>query len=336
MGRPRRPWIKVLIDIVDSDKLHALPSDVARWGWIRVLVEAKTQRKMGIFGSRQHLRNILGQHGRFVGEYIKVELAHEVPTDAPIGCVTCRKWYPEARKGEVVIHDFRREQIDPTKTERGGEAEENPPNPRDNGEIPPRKTAADSRARGTTVTVTGISLRRESPSARDRASGAPDEPPDVQALLDRGWPAVTEAQRDVLFELADRHDQRGHEGEWAAEVIRAAPLDEDPLRALLDLDREWKANRRAEIDRQELEWKATKEAQRRALDNAYRPPVSSSPASKEARNDHQGTPRQGRGIGQGPGKSERAIAAELGVSRTTVWVDKQINAGDPRYVGAKS
>lgn len=270
MGRPRRPWIKLLVDVDKSDKIGALSCDASRWGWIRVLVAAKTQRKMGVFGSRRHLKNVIGQHGRYVGEYIGARLAHE----APLACADCRREYRDAEPGEVVVHDYRREQRDPTHNERQAaydaaetavsDAIPDAKRRRVSDAIPANNLTADSRARGTTVTVTGISSG-ESRRAR-QPNGRPDEPPDVQALLDRGWRSVSSGQRDMLFELADRHDRRGQEGQWAAGLIRATPLDEDPLEALRAADCDWKARRRAEVDREELEWKATKEAERRALE----------------------------------------------------------------------
>ena len=82
------------------------------------------------------------------------------------------------------------------------------------------------------------SLHRGSPLSQPGARREnAHEPPDVQALRARGWPRVTEAQRRVLYEIADRHDVAGRE--WAADVIRRTPPDEDPLQAVMAADREW-------------------------------------------------------------------------------------------------
>lgn len=67
-------WITVDTGLGKHPKMAALPSDAARWGWIRVLCEAKEQRKPGTFASANHFRFVLARHGRFLPDYIKTGL----------------------------------------------------------------------------------------------------------------------------------------------------------------------------------------------------------------------------------------------------------------------
>lgn len=93
----------------------------------------------------------------------------------------------------------------------------------------------------TRIDETRISLRRES-RARPRV--------DVDALLERpGWTKVTRAQRRVLDEILTRHDVTGPE--FAAEVIRATPPDQDPLEAVMAADRMWQETQRRRADAEE-------------------------------------------------------------------------------------
>jgi hypothetical protein len=94
------------------------------------------------------------------------------------------------------------------------------------------------------------SLDRDSAGAR----------PDVQALLDRGWPKVTKAQRLVLDEVAGRHDRTGHG--FAAEVIRNTAPDADPLESVMAADRMWQAGQRQRADAEDQAWQRTKAEER--------------------------------------------------------------------------
>lgn len=224
-GESREPWVKIKVGLERSDKVGQLPNAAARWGWTRTLLQAKTQRRMGIFGSRRHLRDLLGAEGRYVGDFIAVGLAHEVPLPPKKGerpepwCASgrCQKDYADAKSGEVVVHDYRREQRDPTNADRqarhrAGERDddgddqeplglpEEPPPPRPsngggnansnaldnapsngaaNGPVTPEVTGY-SRARGTTATVTVTTRDSEVvPLGQEsaRATGNPSNEP---------------------------------------------------------------------------------------------------------------------------------------------------------------
>lgn len=110
----REPWIKVKVGTRRSPKLAALPSDTARLGYFYTLLEAKVQRSMGVFGSSFHFEDVMGRFGPFLADYVKAGLAHI----APDLCPECTARHRALPKGVVVIHDFLREQRDPTAADR--------------------------------------------------------------------------------------------------------------------------------------------------------------------------------------------------------------------------
>lgn len=115
MPPSRKPWIKVDADADESDKLAGLPNHNARWGWFRMMCRAKTQRRMGVFAGQGHLRQLLGTEGRYVPDMVRAGLLHVWPTD----CGRCASDYlGDVLDGEIVVHDYRREQRDPTNADR--------------------------------------------------------------------------------------------------------------------------------------------------------------------------------------------------------------------------
>lgn len=105
------PWWRIDCDTDESDKLARLPNDSARWAWFRVGCRAKTQRRMGVFAGTEHLATLLGRHGRYIPDLIRVGSVHVWP-DA---CDRCTDDYTgEAEAGDLVVHDYRRKQSDPT------------------------------------------------------------------------------------------------------------------------------------------------------------------------------------------------------------------------------
>lgn len=114
MPPSRRPWWRADATADEPDKLASLPSDGARWAWFRMMCRAKTQRRMGAFAGRSHLKGLLGSYGRHIPDLIRVGVAHDWPTD----CERCTADYSDASTGDVVVHDYRREQRDPTNADR--------------------------------------------------------------------------------------------------------------------------------------------------------------------------------------------------------------------------
>lgn len=280
----REPWIKLKVGTRRSGKLSTLPSDSARLGYIWLLLEAKVQRRLGVFDNRAHLLEVLGRFGRFLDAWIAAGLVHE----APGLCDDCKPRNAGVKRGQLVVHDYAKEQRDPSNADRQADYRANhrtdddvPPEPPEepddeaprNGDRNALRNAdrngkgngdrdatvtPDSRARGTTVTVTTTERisSGENPGARERA--------DVQALLDRGWPKVTRAQRKVLDELLTRHDMTGPA--FAAEVIRLTPPDRDPLAAVMDADRLWQDAQRAKTEADEAAWASAKAGERDGAD----------------------------------------------------------------------
>lgn len=115
MPPKHKPWWKVDADADESDKIGRLPSDAARWAWFRMGCKAKTQRRLGVFAGRSHLKSLIGSSGRFVPALVAAGLAHDWPTTCP----RCSQAYlSDATDGDLVVHDYRREQRDPTAADR--------------------------------------------------------------------------------------------------------------------------------------------------------------------------------------------------------------------------
>jgi len=269
----REPWVKVLVGARRSAKLAALPSDSARLGYFYLLLEAKVQRPMGVFESRAHLVDVMGRFGRYATDYVRVDVLHE----APVKCAKCKDRYGALRRGQLVVHDFLREQRDPTAADRqAGYRERLRDDHSDGGSdgdvtdsvtanVTPDVTATDtgdSRARAMTVTVTDSLL--QSTTEKRRGSRSPrevkGERADVAALLERGWKQVTAGQREVLDEVLGRHDVTGPE--FAAEVIRNTPPGDDPLQAVMKADALWQQSQRQRANAEEEAWQDAKAQER--------------------------------------------------------------------------
>lgn len=199
MARDNEPWVKVKIGVRRSGKLASLPSDSARLGYFYVLTEAKVQRHMGVFDNRAHFTEVLGRFGRWLPDYLRVGLVHE----APALCDECTKRNPRVKDAEIVVHDFQREQRDPTNAERQATYRETHRNGTSNsggdaevtstvtGKVTPKSThpvtptvTADSRAPESTatVTVTTTGLTRPSTSRGARAEGPVDPVDEGEAV----------------------------------------------------------------------------------------------------------------------------------------------------------
>jgi hypothetical protein len=114
MGSPREPWIKLRLGLRRSDKLSRLRSDSARLGYIYLLLEAKVQRRPGVFASPAHLAELLGRFASYIDAYIEVGLLHR----APALCPSCADRHEGAVAPELVVHDFAKDQRDPSNADR--------------------------------------------------------------------------------------------------------------------------------------------------------------------------------------------------------------------------
>jgi hypothetical protein len=202
MPRDREPWVKVKIGARRSGKIAGLPSDAARLGYFYTLLEAKVQRVMGVFDCRAHFVEVLGRFGRYLPDYLAAGLLHE----APALCPECKRRHRDAKRGQIIVHDYLREQRDPTNADRQaawrgahGDDENNADrngDERDNvtpsvtGSVtayPGVTVTADSRARGTTATGTTTGTTTERGSTEPSTGGGARtvglvDPPELEDL----------------------------------------------------------------------------------------------------------------------------------------------------------
>lgn len=280
MGRPRKPpAVLVDVDVRRSRKLAALPNDEARLGFFYVVLpEAKIADPPGQFASREHFRELAGRFDSYLDDYLRAGVLE------PAGklCPRClEKWSSmPPRRGALVVHDWHDHQYDPRKLERQREWDlaNRPPvgdeisDAISDGVSDAQSDVvsdADSRApvRGGTpdrVGPRGLNVERRTENGISHGEDSPPsgarERVDVAALLARGWPKVTRPQRKVLDEIAARHDVTGHA--FAAEAIRNARPDQDPLEAAMAADRMWQDAQRARADADEAEAARLKAAER--------------------------------------------------------------------------
>lgn len=170
MPRDREPWVKVKIGARRSGKLAGLPSDTARLGYFYTLLEAKVQRRMGVFDNRAHFVEVLGRFGKHLSSYLEVGLVHE----APGLCAECRRRHPNAKKGQIVVHDYLREQRDPTNADRQAAWRESHGDDGDNDNRNADRNGSDEAFVTPTVTegVTGSGTPTVTPDSRARAATA--------------------------------------------------------------------------------------------------------------------------------------------------------------------
>lgn len=231
-ARDREPWIKVKIGIRRSGKLAALPSDTARLGWLYVLVEAKVQRTLGTFDNRAHFSEVMGRFGRYLDQYVEVGLIHV----APALCPECGPRHSTARRGEVIVHDYLKEQRDPTNADRQAvwraNQKEDEAGPTVTASITPPVTpgitdeagptvTADSRARGTTATATATTTENEEvplPESEPHANGKGTR--SVKGFTSVGTvvTSLAEATDDwkQMLTLAERDEWSSYGPEWDA------------------------------------------------------------------------------------------------------------------------
>lgn len=212
------------------DQVHPDPG-----GFVRLLCAAARQPQRGRFSSRALLDGILGK-----GLVNRLALRKDiVPIDDG-------KWYvagwDEWQEGDLTVGERQRRIRDRRVT--------SPLPDRDSGVTPP------------VVDRDPPSRQRDSKTGGFRQESRSKENPAIAALLARRWPKVTQRQRDMLWEIADRHDDRGHEGEWAAAIIEACPENVDPIATVKNTDAAWQRDRRSEADAAEKAWAAEKAAER--------------------------------------------------------------------------
>lgn len=67
-------WITLDVGLPKHPKIAELSSDGARFGWIVILCEAKSQRSPGSFSSERHFREVAGRFAKYLPEYLTARL----------------------------------------------------------------------------------------------------------------------------------------------------------------------------------------------------------------------------------------------------------------------
>lgn len=101
----RDPHVLVSARIGSNEKLLALPSHRARWGWIVMLGQAKLQRPPGVFTSIAQVRFLAGEFRDCVSHWIDVRLLHAGLVARE--CQKCAAAYPTIEDPWFVVHNFR-------------------------------------------------------------------------------------------------------------------------------------------------------------------------------------------------------------------------------------
>lgn len=203
MPPSREPWIKLKLGTRRSDKLAQLPDADARLAYIWMLLEAKVQRRMGVFAGRAHLVAMVAEAAPYVDHYLRVGLIHV----APDLCPSCAREHEpdELGAGDVVVHDHLVEQRDPTNADRQAAWRD-----RRRGKVTvhsvtdPLDPEIERAAESTTVTPPTVTKAPAPPTAQRRperqgSSVTPPVTPDSRA---RGTTVtVTDEKKNVLEEV---------------------------------------------------------------------------------------------------------------------------------------
>ena len=113
--RPTGSWLRLEANTPQSPKVATLPSDAARWAYAATLCAAKKQVPGGCWVSERHYAEcVTASVRRHLPELIGAGLVEIVPDLCP----ECLRQWPEITPGVLVVHDWRRYQIDPTGAER--------------------------------------------------------------------------------------------------------------------------------------------------------------------------------------------------------------------------
>jgi hypothetical protein len=209
-------WAAIDCDIDSHPKLAALPSDAARYGWIRTLLEAKRQRRPGRFASAAHFRHVLGRHGKFLKDYLAANLLEEDGT-------------------EVVVHDWTRHQWASSKAR---QRETSRGHSEDKDETPVGPDLDASRA-----VVVHVPVDVSNDGERVQGEGAETEPW-LRAWLGVRHRMPTPGQQRVIDSFLDTFDVTGPE-RLARLILENSG---DPLDAVIKELKAFRAARLGEIE----------------------------------------------------------------------------------------
>jgi hypothetical protein len=179
MARPRKvPWVAVRIDLLHSAKLTDLPNDTAMLGYVSMLLEAKTQRRMGVFESERHWRLVMGRFARYLPAYVAARLVERYGSL----CEKCLADHPDLSGSELVVHDYLREQRDPTHATRQEHYRKETSSVRESDAI------SDAVSDGNETPISralSLSLSREDQETGERGRGSGGNPRPAADLTER-------------------------------------------------------------------------------------------------------------------------------------------------------
>lgn len=84
----RASWIRVSAIMPLHEKVVALPSDAARFGWIATLCAGKFCEKPGTWASEAQFREALGRRSKWLPDFLRVQLLETTEG----GAVRVKNW----------------------------------------------------------------------------------------------------------------------------------------------------------------------------------------------------------------------------------------------------
>lgn len=251
------PHVLISARIGASQKMLALPSHRARWGWIVMLGQAKLQRPPGLFASLAQLRFLAGEFRDCVTPWLDAKLIHA----APNLCERCATSYGTLEGGEVVVHDFiahqeRRSRTTVWRRDNGvpnGHTNLDGNHPGNDGET---VGETNSLARtGARADAGALQSQSQSPSQSDSLEGVQGEPKDPAVVYANlaGWPS--QGAIDWIDQLTETYG--------ADAVIRAIGQARAPRGKLIGAVQDVLRAEARELGKREREAEAAKVSARR-------------------------------------------------------------------------
>lgn len=224
------PHVLISCRVSENPKIIDLPNDRARWGWVILMGKAKLQRPPGRFASLRVAAAVLGDHRRFLDDYLRVGIL-EPETNL---CADCALVIPpdDRRPEGVAVHDWTANQSRTQRWRRrvgltSGHGNLNEDDGETDGETPGKPLRAGARAvqsQSQSMTTTG-----------DDGEGGPGgtRPDPAVSLHHRTGTFPTPRVLSWLDELANEHGESRVADAIDAEPLKGRPLPEY-LRAIRD------------------------------------------------------------------------------------------------------
>jgi len=211
-------WLKLSATFHEHPKMLAVRkaagarADSAELGWYRLLMAAKRYERWS-FASEDHLVHVAGEFHRFIPLYRDAHLLDG-----------------------LIVHDGDSYNAIKSPAERKADQRQ-----RDSMSLSPVTNQRDVQRDGY-VTLERIERETREKTERQPARETFDGRTDLEAFLVITRRAPTPRQRRLLDEMLDRHDLTGPA--WAADVMYRHP--DDPIGAVIEADKAWRAERIAE------------------------------------------------------------------------------------------